>query len=144
MYRCQDARAWTTLCLYPNSRADQRRHLIYYSGSFLHRSLIMPLKFINDRAAAEDVVQDVFVRLWERRERFIQVKSMKSYLYTAVRNEALLILKETRRQSPLYVPGIEDTNAEHLLIAADTAREIFQLLESLPPKQQEVLRLTFL
>src|SRR5690606_6252090 len=46
--------------------------------------------------AAEEVAQDVFVALWERRETLREIKSLKSYLFRAVRNRALDEQKSAR------------------------------------------------
>jgi RNA polymerase sigma-70 factor (ECF subfamily) len=39
--------------------------------------------------AAEEIVQDVFLKVWVRRGRLVEVKALGSYLYAAVRNQAL-------------------------------------------------------
>lgn len=44
----------------------------------------------------EDLVQDVFLRLWERRERLHGALNLRAYLYSAVRNRALDHLKHRR------------------------------------------------
>ncbi len=47
--------------------------------------VVMAVTIIHDRAEAENLVQDLFVRLWEKRSE-LRVGSLKSYLYVAVRN----------------------------------------------------------
>ncbi len=48
---------------------------------------------VRSRETAEEVVQDVFTRLWEERHRFRIRHSLKNYLYTAVRNHAISLLR---------------------------------------------------
>lgn len=55
------------------------------------------MTFVSSRAVAEDLVQDLFVRLWERREMGEAPTSERAYLYRAVRNRALNHLKAHRR-----------------------------------------------
>ena len=46
-------------------------------------------RFTGDMPAAENVVQEVFLKVWRDRARLEEAASIKAYLYTAVRNEAL-------------------------------------------------------
>jgi RNA polymerase sigma-70 factor (ECF subfamily) len=52
-------------------------------------------RFVHSRAVAEDLVQDVFVRLWERHDQFDFQDPLK-YLYQAVRNRAVSHLRHER------------------------------------------------
>jgi RNA polymerase sigma-70 factor (ECF subfamily) len=49
--------------------------------------------YVRSHADAEDLVQGVFVQLWEQRDRWVLRGSVRAYLYTAVRNAALNVLK---------------------------------------------------
>ncbi len=50
-------------------------------------------RFLNDVAASEDVVQEVFVKLWNNKEDVSQLRSQRSYLFRAVRNSCLNLIK---------------------------------------------------
>jgi RNA polymerase sigma-70 factor (ECF subfamily) len=53
--------------------------------------------FVSGRQdVAEEVVQHVFVRIWERRSEWVVVGTVQSYLYGAVRNEAMALLRHER------------------------------------------------
>lgn len=43
--------------------------------------------------SVDDIVQDAFVALWERRQAFASERSVKAFLYTAVRNSCLNLLR---------------------------------------------------
>jgi len=49
--------------------------------------------YVRSHADAEDLVQAVFVQLWDQRDRWALRGSVRAYLYTAVRNSALNVLK---------------------------------------------------
>jgi RNA polymerase sigma-70 factor (ECF subfamily) len=49
--------------------------------------------YVHSPADAEDLVQSMFVQLWDQRERWVLRGSVRAYLYTAVRNAALNVLK---------------------------------------------------
>ncbi len=49
--------------------------------------------FLGDPFEAEDLVQEVFIQVWDRRKTFINEKQFASYLFSMVRNKCLNILK---------------------------------------------------
>ncbi len=50
--------------------------------------------FIQDDNINEDIVQDAFMKLWERREQFTTLEVIKSYLYTIVKNDSLNYIRQ--------------------------------------------------
>lgn len=56
--------------------------IAYYAG-----------KVLKDTDIAEDIAQDVFIRLWEKENHFDNYLAMKSYLYLSVRNSCLNYIK---------------------------------------------------
>ncbi|HEX2533861.1 MAG TPA: sigma-70 family RNA polymerase sigma factor, partial [Chitinophagaceae bacterium] len=54
---------------------------------------------VRDEMAAEEMVQNVFLRLWERAERLTISGSVAAYLYRAVHNESLNYLKREQRKT---------------------------------------------
>src|SRR4051812_24888483 len=53
-------------------------------------------RYVTSRDIAEEVVQEVFLRVWEQREAVAAVMPTRAYLYAAVRNQALTILRHER------------------------------------------------
>ena len=49
--------------------------------------------YLKDQEASKDAVQDVFIKIWEKRIEFENKNSAKAYLYKAVKNRCLDILK---------------------------------------------------
>ena len=56
-------------------------------------------KYLNNIEASKDVVQDVFIKIWENKVEFKDENTIKSYLYTAVKNKSLDHLKSKRYKS---------------------------------------------
>ncbi|MFY8035549.1 MAG: sigma-70 family RNA polymerase sigma factor, partial [Cyclobacteriaceae bacterium] len=52
--------------------------------------------FLNDGAEAEEVVQNTFVKIWERRSTIQVQTSVKAYLYSMVRNSCLNVIKHEK------------------------------------------------
>ncbi|MBN8674340.1 MAG: RNA polymerase sigma-70 factor [Chitinophagales bacterium] len=101
-------------------------------------------RIVSNPATAEDLVQDCFVQLWQRRDRLSHVKAIKSYLYTSVRNKCLKFLEQQKRQATFNEPDKADPGIEDVVIAAETARELYQFIETLSPALQQVIRLYYL
>ena len=58
------------------------------------------LRFVRDPQIGENLVQDVFVKLWETRESIRIRSNVRAYLYTAVRNHALNYLRREKIRKP--------------------------------------------
>ncbi|RYY57255.1 MAG: sigma-70 family RNA polymerase sigma factor [Chitinophagaceae bacterium] len=115
----------------------------------LFRTYFSPLtyfagRFISDRQAAEDIVQDCFVTLWDRRDRLGHISLIKSYLYMSVRNASLKSVEKTKSTINLVPDVAASPNIEAAIIAADTARQLYQLVETLTPALQRIIRLYYL
>ena len=98
---------------------------------------------------AEDVVQDVFVRLWDKRDQMDQERNIRSYIYTMVRNHALEIIRRQSlgskiNQELLYLQNdteespVEETEIEKIVILD----QIYVSIRQLPPKCGEVFTLS--
>lgn len=122
-----------------DSRMLERLMAAYWSALVQYAGRI-----VGGSSDPQDVVQEAFIRLWARRERWSSDGSVRSLLYTVTRNAAL---DERRRQargekatqaadppSPTSLPS-EDAAATQLAQSASSA------VAALPPKRQEVFRL---
>lgn len=95
---------------------------------------------------AEEIVSDVFVSIWQKRQQLTAVENPKVYLYVCTKNRTINAMK--RKQLHLVpfdivyaealsiVPDVE----EHLL-SSQVARKIETAISSLPPRCQLIFRL---
>ncbi len=111
---------------------------------------------VRSSAAAEDVVQDVFLAVWTGRERWQVTVSVQAYLRRAVRNMALRHASraDVQRSRPLAEtaaagpaargPTLVDPgpSPEQQLEAAATAEEVARITATLPPRVREVYGLS--
>ncbi|TXK33866.1 RNA polymerase sigma-70 factor [Pontibacter qinzhouensis] len=93
-------------------------------------------KLLGDLDKAREVVQDVFVRLYEQREALPAITSVKPYLYKSVHNTCLNLLKQTavhqdHQQHLLYQSPISETSdaVEQAELEARLGEAIQQLPE---------------
>ncbi|WP_431213806.1 RNA polymerase sigma factor [Puia sp. P3] len=103
-------------------------------------------RLTRDWPAAEDIVQEAFVKIWERRTQFYQFVVLKSYLYTTVRNDSLQWLRrENRKQAKDLSSQQEEPDNQRSkledLIRAEVIRELSAVVETLPPQCRQVISL---
>ena len=117
-----------------------------------HRRLLrIAYEFLHGFDDAEDVVQAVFLRLWNNREGLRIAGPLSSYLYGAIRNESLRVLKHSRvvAQSALDIGSAETVPGMGTSIASpDVALErhdinarVDRALETLPERRRLALTL---
>ena len=100
-------------------------------------------------ADAEEIVQDVFLRLWEQRTRLPEVTMPRKYIYTMTRNRTLDVLgkiarnDQAVRQMWATMQQSGDGNDTEQLLYAEDSRKVVQLaLSRLPEKKQLVFTLS--
>ena len=107
------------------------------------------LRILSDREESEDVLQDVYVTIWRRADRFDSARaSVMTWLSTIARNRAI---DRLRARGPLaYAAPIDDLeiadgadSAETLLSAADDRNKLHGCLSELDDRTQNVIRTAF-
>ncbi len=99
---------------------------------------------IKDRQLAEEVVEDVFVKLWQNRKTMVAVKSPSHYIYTAVKYTSLSALKKQNRiYSEDYADNMElsYSSPELTYISKENIMRINEAINQLPPKCRQIFRL---
>lgn len=101
--------------------------------------------FIKNRDVCEDVVQDVFIKLWERRVGFNDLTSIKVFLYKATRNDCLSFIKhkkvEEKYLGECAQNDIDDKVIINKIIEEETHRLMYEVICSLPKKCQKIIKL---
>lgn len=96
-----------------------------------------------NRELAEDIVHDVFVKLWEARERLLSVRNFNSYLFTMAKNHFLNICNKQKREQL----GREELKAmiplhtEDIIIKREEVKILETAVRSLTPRQELIFRL---
>jgi RNA polymerase sigma-70 factor (family 1) len=97
----------------------------------------------NSQEIAEEIVQELFVRLWERRK-ILMITHLESYLFTALKYQIISHLRQVIAQRSVVEPtGNEaSTDTEDFLTAQTIQTAIEQGIYQLPEKTQAVFRLS--
>lgn len=104
------------------------------------------LRFVKSPAITEDVLQDVFLKIWEIRDRIDPSLSFKAYLYKICRNSVFKLLKKIAVDEALrlqvmqqFTQSVADAD---LKILWQQYEEILQAaINDLSPQRQKVFRL---
>jgi len=102
--------------------------------------------FIYDQDEAKEIVQEVFTNLWLKKEEITTEKSIKSYLYTSVRNRCLNFIRDHKKfQSQLLDVDIADYDMQienDPSGISDLETKINIAIDKLPEKCAEVFKLS--
>ena len=125
--------------------ADDWRGMELMFRVYYKRLVVWADTFLEDMQLAEDIVQELFITLWEKkRRRTLQSSTLSSFLFVSVRNQCYhrLEKKDTLRHTvDLKEVNIafEEYNEKHDYIITRILNEI----EKLPPRSQEIMLAVF-
>jgi len=106
----------------------------YYPGL-----VVFATQIVLDKDEASEIVQDFFVRLWEKRSHIKETTSLKAYFFTSIKNQSLNYLKKTK----IHTRNIEqlkelvETNPIYnfdIFIESELQEKIKAAIEKLPTR----------
>ena len=114
----------------------------HYEGLCRYASTIL-----KNQADAEDIVQHLFIKLWEKRSEIEILSNVKSYLYRSTYNASLNAVKRSKRQVLFGSMESEDepvstNDTSNNLLSQELEGRIEDALEQLPEKCGEVFRMS--
>ena len=116
------------------------------SRRHLDRAYGVALRMTGSRADAQDVVQDVFLRLWQRPDAWRPGQAQFStWLYRVVVNRCLDLKRRPKGTDldSVEEPQDPDANAEDSLLNAERSRALDSAVTQLPERQREAIVLTY-
>jgi RNA polymerase sigma-70 factor (ECF subfamily) len=130
-------------------RAERRDEAIALLLPVFRRKVFgLVYSFLRDREAAEDVTQEVFIKVWRALPGFDRRASLSTWIYTIARNASLSALRARRQHCSLSDPDVmEAAEAVHPVPSADVIVDraaILRLVDQLPTKQRQVIMLFYM
>ena len=101
---------------------------------------------LEDEMEAEDLVQNLFVEIWDKKLYLNIHGSAKAYLRVSVRNKSLTLLgkrKVNQKRHNDYIQYLEDQTEDIDPGGNDTERDINQIVDKLPLRRLQVVNLVF-
>jgi RNA polymerase sigma-70 factor (family 1) len=102
------------------------------------------LRLVKIPELADDLVQEIFIRLWETRKTLPEVKCFSAFLFTIARNHSLNSLKAISRSNqalPELIRHFQTRRVDDETLDKEYLRFIQKALTSISPRSREVFRL---
>lgn len=119
--------------------------------SFLFESFYRPLcnyayQFLEDIEESEEIAQDIFVKLWEKKSTIEIEASVKNYMFRSVRNLCLNQIQHNKVKKQ-YSEKIrenskQDMDDSRFFLEPGLEEEISKAIDSMPEKRKEIFRLS--
>ena len=128
-------------------------------NNLVKQNLTMILNFVYrfcyDTELAEDITQEVFIKIWKNIKKYDETKNFKSWMFTITKNTAIDFLRKKKTipfssfenidETNNFIENIEDDNINLLneMIKNDSQSKLSKVLKNLNVKQQLVLYLYY-
>lgn len=128
------------------------------SFRLLYETVFPPLilfsrRFVDEKDATADLVQEVLLAYWNRRKEFKTVIEVKAFLYGTLKNMCLNHIR-TKKVHKRYVQKTMDEAEQttevvkealvinHIIIEEETFAFLYRALSQLPPREKEIIELS--
>jgi RNA polymerase sigma-70 factor (family 1) len=104
------------------------------------------LKLTNSTTVAEEIVEDVFLKIWTRRTTLNEIENFSAYLFTIARNETYKMLKQIAKNYKIVSlsennESLVHNNAEDYLVDKELTSLLQKAINRLPQQQKQVYKL---
>jgi RNA polymerase sigma-70 factor (ECF subfamily) len=130
------------IACFDDTQAYKQLFLLFYP------SLVpFAVSIIKSKELAEEIVSDVFVKIWQKRQQLDKVDNLKFYLFTAVKNRCINELNDSKNKSAINIndSSIEFRSLYHdpeqKMISAEMMNKIRLAVNGLPPRCQLIFKL---
>lgn len=124
---------------------NQNKHNFHMDINLQNKLFRIALRIVNNKPEAEDVVQEVLIKIWKKKEQLESIANKNGYYMMMARNQAL----DSLRKRKIKTTNIEDqfnlkdgqASPSQALESKDKMKSIISLINNLPEKQKTVLHL---
>nr|WP_320120419.1 RNA polymerase sigma-70 factor [uncultured Marinifilum sp.] len=105
---------------------------------------VLAREYVKDDGVAEDIAQESFIKLWNSREKYDSISSLKSFLYVMVKNMSLNHLRRDKLGNQYTDSLIKEDflNFNNHIVEEETYRILQQAIEKLPKQSAKVMMLS--
>jgi RNA polymerase sigma-70 factor (ECF subfamily) len=139
-----------------NDIRELQRRMAVYDDESAYKELFLgfykPLhqfaySFVRSKELAEEIVSDIFLRIWTKRTDLENIENLKVYLYVGIKNTALKYLLKQQRQVAISIDELDvelesfSRNPEEMMLTAEMLHKIYQAVNTLPPRCKIIFKL---
>jgi RNA polymerase sigma-70 factor (family 1) len=140
----------------PLELLELQRRIALYDDETAYRQLFYlfykPLlhftgSFVSFREVAEEIVSDVFIKIWQNRKHVDEIRNLKIYLYVSAKNNTLRYLHSQQKLSPIGLDELDvelqnnSQDPEEMMITAEMMTKLERAIDSLPPRCKIVYKM---
>lgn len=129
-------------------RGIQQKDVVVFEGYYKEHFksfFLIACKYLKDPAQAEEIVNDVFLKIWEDGDGIRIQSSLKSYIYRAVINRCLNVLQKNKREMGHQTDFafIQDEGYElHQIEENELAVKLYAAIDQLPDQCRKVFEMS--
>ncbi|MEM8907954.1 MAG: RNA polymerase sigma-70 factor [Bacteroidota bacterium] len=128
-------------------RSDDRDALQLLFRQFYPTICQVIHRYIKEKTLVEDLAQDLFLKLWEKRKRIQVNSSFKAYLCRMAVNESIDYLRKVKRleqksAAPQAFANLSTPSTEDQYLQGELQQRIQQAIHTLPPRCQLIFKLS--
>jgi RNA polymerase sigma-70 factor (ECF subfamily) len=130
------------VALFEDMKAYRELYNLFFTS--LHR---FSYGFVKSNETAEEIVSDVFIKIWQMRGRLNEINNLKEYAYIITKNFSLNYLTKNYKNKTVSLDKIEFESVveiktpEDVYISADTLNCVREIINQLPPKCRIIFQL---
>jgi RNA polymerase sigma-70 factor (family 1) len=130
------------IALYEDMKAYGQLYELLYEG--LYR---LAYSLIRSSEVAEEIVSDVFIKLWQIRGKLMEIEHLRVYLFTIAKNFSLNYITKNYKNITVSLdavdvePVVELSGPAEMCISADMVKQIRKAIQQLPPQCRLIFQL---
>ena len=101
-------------------------------------------QYLFNKYDAEDIVQEVFIAIWESDKKYNSYHGFRAFLYDSVKNRCLNYLKHQeveRRHAEILLQEQDEEDEDHRLMREEMYRALHRAVDELPERCRQVFKL---
>ena len=116
---------------------------LFFSKKLLHFAFAI----VKVKESSEEIVEDVFIKLWKSREKLVHIQNINVYLYSAIKNTSLNYISKKAKANltePFDYMDIElseNGDPEKIMISSEMFSRLQKAVEALPPRCKIIFKL---
>ncbi|RYY20577.1 MAG: RNA polymerase sigma-70 factor [Chitinophagaceae bacterium] len=130
------------IALYDDETAYRQLFYLFYKP-LLH----FTGSFVSNREVAEEIVSDVFIKIWQNRKHVDEIRNLKIYLYVSAKNNTLRYLHSQQKLTAIGLDELDvelqnnSQDPEELMITAEMMSKMERAIDTLPPRCKMVYKM---
>ena len=105
------------------------------------------IEMIRSRQLAEEIISDVFIKIWEKRKTLEEILNLRVYSFVAAKNLTLNQLEKQKREATcnideyaIHIPSM-NLDPEQMMITEEMLKRVHQVVEALPSRCRMAFKL---